>query len=411
MATLKNTTINDTGFLTMPAVTTATRPTTPTAIFTNGYPVGISSNGLRLAIGTAGAYWTTYQNLPAYLTGLQCGLTINVTDSSTFTLNYPARVYLIRDTGWNAVDTTGWTSYETGKNYINGYTSITVYYKDFAAGTFTYDDNSAMYMFDFSSSVAAARKGMIEYNTNSQTLETYNGVRWNTPYVSNGLELYLDPGNQQSYSNFGTVLKDITGLGRNGLLIAGPTYTNANFGTLTYNGSSQYTQVNGMASSVAFTVQMFLKVIGNAGNYRGFCGANDGSGNDYQVGFNVDMSSASSASVTNITVEGIGITATNFLNNPSSIAFGTWFNLCVVVSSSTTTLYINGVQNVQNNRSAASTVSLSYMTYAARPVTGTSSGATYTSNITLGNALFYRSALTQAQVLQNYNAFRARYGL
>ena len=51
------------------------------------------------------------------------------------------------------------------------------------------------------------------------------------------------------------------------------------------------------------------------------------------------------------------------------------------------------------------------MTYGARPVTGTSSGATYTSNMTLGNALFYKSALTQAQIYQNYNAFRSRYGL
>jgi hypothetical protein len=253
--------------------------------------------------------------------------------------------------------------------------------------------------------------GQVRYNTDSQVLENYASSAWTNLAVTSGLELNLDAGNKQSYSNFGTTLRDITGIGRNGLLIAAPTYSSGNSGTLTYNGTTQYTQVNGMGSSVAFTVQMFLRVAANAGTYRGFCGGNNGSGNDYQVGFNVDMSAASSASVNYIAIEGIGITATNFLNNPASIAFGTWFNLCVVVSSATTTLYINAVQNVQNARSAASTVNFNYMTYAARPVTGTSSGATYASSMTLGNALFYKSALTQAQVYQNFNAFRSRYGI
>jgi hypothetical protein len=253
--------------------------------------------------------------------------------------------------------------------------------------------------------------GQVRYNTDSQVLENYANSVWVTPPVTSGLELYLDAGDKNSYSNFGTTLRDITGIGRNGLLIASPTYSSSNSGTLTYNGSTQYTQVNGLGSSVSFTVQMFLKVLANAGTYRGFAGGNDGSNNDYIVGFNIDMSAPSSASVTYIAVEGAGITATNFLNNPASIAFGTWFNLCVVVSNTTVTMYINAVQNLQNNRSSAATVNFNYMTYAARPVTGTSSGATYTSNITLGNALFYKSALTQAQVYQNYNAFRARYSL
>jgi hypothetical protein len=253
--------------------------------------------------------------------------------------------------------------------------------------------------------------GQLRFNTDSQVLENYANSIWTNPPVTSGLELFLDAGDKQSYSSIGTTFRDITGIGRSGLLIATPTYSASNVGTLTFNGTTQYVQVNDMGSSVAFTVQMFLKVVANAGNYRGFVGGNDGSGNDYQVGFNVDMMSSSSASVNYISIEGIGITATNFLNNPASIAFGTWFNLCVVVSSTTVTLYINGVQNLQNSRSSASTVNFNYMTYAARPVTGTSSGATYTSNITLGNALFYKSALTQAQIYQNYNAFRSRYGL
>ena len=110
--------------------------------------------------------------------------------------------------------------------------------------------------------------GQLRFNTDSQVLENYANSTWTNPPVTSGLELLLDAGDKQSYSNIGTTLRDTTGTGRNGLLIATPTYLSGNAGTLTFNGTTQYVQVNDMGSSVAFTVQMFLKVVANAGNYR-----------------------------------------------------------------------------------------------------------------------------------------------
>jgi hypothetical protein len=107
-------------------------------------------NGMPLTI--TGAAWETYHNLPSYLQGLWATQDINTSDSLSWTI--PAcKIYLIRDDNeWNAVDTTdGWTLLETSKDYLTGYGAImSVYEKNFENGTYTFDNNSAMYLFDFS---------------------------------------------------------------------------------------------------------------------------------------------------------------------------------------------------------------------------------------------------------------------
>lgn len=234
MATLKNTTVSDTGSITVPSGTTAQRPTTPVVTTSSNRPIGISANGLRLFIP---GFWATYTNLPAYLTGLPTTTFINNTDAGTFTINYPARVYMLRSTAWNPVDLTGWTTNETNQSYISVIPSATnVYYKDFAAGTHAYDDNSAMYMWDFGTNVAA-RNGQLYFNTSSQTLEMFNVTGWDSPLVTNGLVCYLDPGNFNSYPGFGPVLKDISGNSRNGLMIGSWSWSDSFEGVIQLNAA------------------------------------------------------------------------------------------------------------------------------------------------------------------------------
>jgi hypothetical protein len=183
-----------------------------------------------------------YQNLPAYLTGLVATTFVNNTNSGTFTINAAARVYLLRNSNWNPVDLTGWTLVESGKNYLNVASDMSVYYKDFAAGTHTYDDDSAMYMWDFGESVQA-RNGMVRYNTDSQSLEVFNPLSWNSPYVTNGLVCYLDAGRFDSYPAFGTTIKDLSGSGRNGILNGSWSWSDVFGGVIQLNASTGYIDV------------------------------------------------------------------------------------------------------------------------------------------------------------------------
>lgn len=180
MATLKNTIINDTGYLQLPSGTNAQRPNLSASITLAGLAsntLGISANGLALtigggALGGTNTAWATYQNLPDYLIGLPCTTCINNTDGSNWTLP-DCRVYMLRNTSWNAISTpTGWTtiSESTDISYISGYSTMGIYYKDFTAGTYSFDNNSAMYMFTYP---VTGNSGRLRWNTDRRQMEYY----------------------------------------------------------------------------------------------------------------------------------------------------------------------------------------------------------------------------------------------
>jgi len=180
MATLTNLDINDSGFLRLPAGTTAQRPPVPTVTATGlAGAITISSNGQQLFIP---GIWQKYQNLPNYLKGLLTTTSINDSDSFNITFSHPVRVYMLRATTFNAVDTSSWTIIETGRNYISSRSDISVFRRDFSAGTFTFDNNSAMYMFDFVTVGSTQNLGTIRYNTDTQEVEYFNGSIWISSY-------------------------------------------------------------------------------------------------------------------------------------------------------------------------------------------------------------------------------------
>lgn len=187
MASIKNTIITQTdgaGKLRVPAGTTAQRPAFPYVSISTGSTLTKPVDGLQLYATNATTTWATYQNLPSYLTGSGCitNTIVNESDTSTFTLHNISgtiRVYMLRNPTWNAVDTTGWTLNSTGNNYFSVDSNISVYYKDFSAGTYTMDTNSAMYIWDFNVDLDLYR-GAFRFNTTSSQLEVWTGSIWLT---------------------------------------------------------------------------------------------------------------------------------------------------------------------------------------------------------------------------------------
>ena len=119
-----------------------------------GSPIVTPYNGLELRINLAGDPWTFYSGLPSYLLGNDkfTSTAVNETDSGTFTITQPCRVWLLRSPTWNAVDITDWTLYSTGNSFGIDGALTSVYYRDYTAGTYAYDNNSAMWIWDFSES-------------------------------------------------------------------------------------------------------------------------------------------------------------------------------------------------------------------------------------------------------------------
>ena len=58
--------------------------------------------------------------------------------------------------------------------------------------------------------------------------------------VRDGLVLYLDAGDRNSYPGSGTTWKDLSGNGNNGALTNGPTFDSGNGGSISFDGSDDY---------------------------------------------------------------------------------------------------------------------------------------------------------------------------
>lgn len=80
--------------------------------------------------------------------------------------------------------------------------------------------------------------------------------------VTNGLVIYLDAGNQNSYNGTGTIWRDLSGLNNTGTLVNGVAYTNTNGGALVFDGTDDYINFGGFNYnfSAGFTHCAFFTV-------------------------------------------------------------------------------------------------------------------------------------------------------
>lgn len=69
------------------------------------------------------------------------------------------------------------------------------------------------------------------------------GIAYNTTIVREGLVLHLDAANVKSYPGSGTVWKDLSGNGNNGTLVNGVGYNSANNGVFTLDGIDDYINI------------------------------------------------------------------------------------------------------------------------------------------------------------------------
>jgi hypothetical protein len=233
----------------------------------------------------------------------------------------------------------------------------------------------------------------------------------------NGLVLCLDAGNTKSYPGSGTTWSDISGNGNTGTLTNGPTYSSANGGSLVFNGSNNFASIpspSPLSGTQLFTFEIWVNLTSITGNFGGsnkaawlFAGGS-GSGTG-QPEFAV--LSANNTSFTPNTIyfgRGAGgVTGSLSINVSSLMSNGNWYQISLVRSASNIeTVYLNGSSigtgNVSNSFSDGIT------NFASLENNSSYSGYL---NGKISNIKIYNRALSAAEVSQNYNATRGRYGL
>lgn len=225
--------------------------------------------------------------------------------------------------------------------------------------------------------------------------------------VTNGLILNLDAANPRSYppAYNGTTWFDLSGNSNNGTLTNGPTYSTANGGGLLFDGTDDY--VNISYSSI-FNIQNFtLSIWVRFSSFDSFnalitnpqTGTISGGWVNPYLSWMLRINSN-----TNIEV-GIGSNSTYTPSNFSyTFSTNTNYNIVATYNGSLVIAYVNSSLINQNSVSAT-------INYTSKPVVlGTDYGGSF-SNCFIYQTQMYNRALSAAEINQNFQATRARFGI
>jgi hypothetical protein len=230
--------------------------------------------------------------------------------------------------------------------------------------------------------------------------------------VRDGLVLYLDAANVNSYPGTGTVWNDLTENKNNGTLINGPNFDSANLGSIVFDGTNDYgiipdiTGITDFSNTDNYTVSFWFY----ANSVQNTIINNDNvvlekwSG-DLSIGYPyVFRYFRSNQSIQARVYQG---GTSNELS--IQISHSNWWNICAVFnwSSSTLNLYGNGAQ--VTNSTALNLVG--NITNSDDLYIMQRGGVTNNNNTTgrFASLKIYNRALNATEVLQNYKALKYRY--
>jgi hypothetical protein len=240
----------------------------------------------------------------------------------------------------------------------------------------------------------------------SQIQSNYTTLAAQYGIVTNNLVLYYDPDNSASYSGSGTTVNSLVSPNLPGTM-SNITFTDPYF---TYNGTSSTVSVADTAAlepgSGDFTLEAWVYYSVLAGSTRTFVSKtnNGGGAADWSYGFRTN-------GTTGGTYFEIGNGTTSVISPSFTVSTGQWYQIVGVwtnVASNSIALYVNGAGQGSNSHSFASVKNSTNPLYL-----GSYNGGEFSQwfNGRMGIVRYYNTALTAAQVLQNYNANRGIYGL
>jgi hypothetical protein len=241
-----------------------------------------------------------------------------------------------------------------------------------------------------------------------------------TDIVTSNLQMYLDVGRQLSYfsttaPNTGSIVRDLTSNANSGSFQNGPTYNSANGGVIVFDGSDDHLNC-GQNLSLQFN-----RTSGYTLNAWVLTPTAPNFGSTYSLMWRGSGNYASYAVL--ITPSGFGTTNgivfyTNGQNTfggvSNIIAANTWYMVTVTHVGNAVNnarIYTNGVfrgsPNVNFDNPPTNTdVGLTQVGYFGRSFSFISSFAARMSQVHA-----YNRALSDSEILQNFNADRLRYGL
>jgi len=218
-----------------------------------------------------------------------------------------------------------------------------------------------------------------------------------------GSVLYLDAGNTLSYPGTGTLWTDLSGNNNNGTLVNGPTFDSANGGSIVFDGNDDFVSLgSGAASLIQGKTNISIGIMFNLnalGQLRGLLGTLN-----YICGANLGLVADSANLQFYNDTANCNVTALT-----SYIQTGKWIYAVGTYDGTTTRLY--GIKDGILTQTSSTVKSGNTNTFSTDFIV---MGTKYPTIFTNGKgsiAHIYNRTLSQEEVLQNFNAIKARYGL
>ena len=257
--------------------------------------------------------------------------------------------------------------------------------------------------------------------------------------IRDGLVLHLDAANEKSFRSGATTWFDLSGRGNNGTLTNGPTFNSANGGSIVFDGTNDHINMGNIlnnvfaGTNVKYTISVWVKfdVLNIDTNYAMFSKIGDGNLGENQRQFNFLVRNLTAYSYNGFQIElfqFFTLDGANYMSLKTSnfnVLTNTLYNITATYDASINTnaglnrvkIYVNGNSLSVNSAFSLGTLLNTFEAGTARVAIGSVIGAnpinTPRSPIdgNVYNTLIYNRILSDAEVLQNYNATKSRFNL
>lgn len=214
--------------------------------------------------------------------------------------------------------------------------------------------------------------------------------------VRSGLVLHLDAANKKSYPGSGTAWNDLSGAGNNGTTVNIPVYSTTNSGIFSFNGTDEYAfgSLPTFAVGSSATIEAFVK-LNNVTTLSNIF-THGRSGNSFSMGM----------VILNSNLRFRNSVSDHALSTPTTLSTGQWYHLALSITASQTTGYCNSLS--QGTSSQVITTNAITDFHISRR---SSNSNTEFVNGDIAAIRVYNRALTAAEIRQNFEATRGRYGI
>ena len=213
--------------------------------------------------------------------------------------------------------------------------------------------------------------------------------------VTRGLSLYLNAANSSSYPGSGTTWTDLSPNGYSTTLVGAPAFNTTYF---TFDGTSEYVDTNQSLSSETFSVGAWFRT--TASGIKMILSKETSAGNpwNYRVWLNGGTIVADMSQVT---------TQASLSSSLSSYNNGSWYYVMFTRNDSNWYMYVNGTQVATRSDPYSGSTTNAQEVWIGR--SAYTAGYQFSGDI--GQVFIYNVVLTSSEILQNYDATRATYGL